>query len=167
MQLFISDPNYRQCAINLDDRRLNKQIIEGIQILSTAIWIEDCGFAEISYSQGLIYLPSHEKHPIVKNVKYHFYEACNFIAACTMEYWARFNKVHGCRKYLSPLLLHSNLFNKYNYKPFINATTNHKHIENVYEAYRKELCYKWNVLDKKEPKFTKRAMPEWGKNGNY
>jgi hypothetical protein len=159
MQLFITSPYYRTCAINLDDKRLNKQIIEGCQILSTAIWTENCDIAETLYAEGKIYLPMHEFHPLVIHSKYNYLETCKFIFECIVEWKHRFGKVHGCNKYLGCLMLHAGLFDKYTQKPFINSTTNHKHIENVYESYKKELTFKWN---NDIPKFTNRAMPEWG-----
>ena len=54
MQIFLPDHNYHISADSLDDRRLNKQIIELCQILSTAVWLENCNIAEILHAKGKI-----------------------------------------------------------------------------------------------------------------
>ncbi len=72
MQIFWPEYDFKESAKVLDDKRLNKQIIELSQILSTAIWIEDCDLAETLYAGGKIYLPSHENHPVTKNCKYYY-----------------------------------------------------------------------------------------------
>jgi hypothetical protein len=45
---------------------------------------------------------------------------------------------------------------------FITYTTNHKHIENIYNAYKKELQLKWKH-DKVAPKWTNRQTPNFYK----
>ena len=56
------------------------------------------------------------------------------------------------------------MFFRYQYenKSFDNHTTNHKHITNIYEAYRLCLVEKWKN-DKVAPKWTKRPVPEFYK----
>ena len=157
MQLFITSPDPFLCANYLDDKRLNKQIIECIQILSTALWMRDCNIAETLYSKGKIYLPTHENHPICKNAKYHYLDILRFTGACTYEYLCRFYKNHKCLYYLIILYDYFYLFEeKYPHKPFLNCTTNHKHISDVYKAYKAELHLKWST-DKVQPKWSNRV----------
>jgi len=157
MQIFVISDDYKECALYLDDRRLNKQIIECCQILSTALWIENCDLAETLYSEDKIYLPTHENHPICRNTKYFYNNLLKYTFECIVEWKYRFNKIHGCNKYLTNLKTYD-IFNKYTAQPFINATTNHKHIDNLHEAYKQELQLKWK---NSKPKWTKRGT----KNG--
>jgi len=158
MQMFITDPDFRICAEHLDDKRLNKIIIESAQIASTALWINNCFLAEKMYSQREIYLPTHEHHPLCQWAakKGNMRTVIHYGAVLCDEYIYRFHKIH------TTLDIFWNLFMSVDFcntsPEYINCTTHHKHIENVYEAYRKELTLKWDN-DKIPPKWTKRNKP--------
>lgn len=162
MQIFIPHNDYRLSAASLDDKRLNKQIIELGQILSTAIWIENCDIAETLYAEGKLYLPTHENHPVVRNCKHYYYEALHYLEHLLDEYEYRFLQVHKCELLLNGFREYNHLFIFYVYKPFRNHTTNHKHVTNINEAYRLCLVEKWKN-DKVAPKWTKRPVPEFYK----
>lgn len=143
MQLFISNSNLRIAAKNLDNKRLNKQIIEGCQILSTVLWMTNCGVAETLCSQGQIYLPTHEHHPVVKwgaSCRLAYNKTLVFIDNCLWEYKERFKKEHSSRKRVDCLWSYCYLLENNNWTDWQNFTTNHKHIKDVYEAYT--LCLK-------------------------
>ncbi len=162
MQIFIPYNDYRLSAISLDDKRLNKQIIELGQILSTAIWLENCGIAEALYAEGKIHLPTHENHPIIRNCKYYYYEALDYLYILLKEYEYRFLKRHSSYLKAKNFITCYSIFFRYQYehKPFGNHTTNHKHITNIYEAYRLCLAEKWKN-DKVIPKWTNRLVPKF------
>lgn len=160
MQIFWPENNYQASAQALDDRRLNKQILELGQILSTAIWIKDCGIAETLTAMKCIYLPSHENHPVIKNCKYYYYEALEYLRICCKEYRYRFHKKHKTSSMLHDFESQAYLFFKYKRRPFINCTTNHKHIISTNDAYGLCLIEKWGT-DKTQPKWTNRPRPTW------
>lgn len=162
MQIFITYPDYSESAASLDDKRMNKQIIELGQILSTAIWIENCDLAETLYAEGKIYLPTHENHPVIRNCKYYYFGAIHYFTTLMLEYRFRFNKEHSCHDMFYSFWNLQYLFVTYPQMEFQNHTTNHKHIENVYDAYKKELQLKWKH-DKIAPKWTNRPTPEFYK----
>jgi hypothetical protein len=170
MQIFIPYNDHRLSAISLDDKRLNKQIIELGQILSTAIWIENCDIAETLYAEGKIHLPTHENHPIIINCKYYYYEALNYLYILLKEYEYRFLKRHSSYLKAKNFITCSSIFFRYQYehKPFGNHTTNNKHIiwlywlKDVNKAYRFCLAEKWKN-DKVVPKWTNRPVPEFYK----
>lgn len=164
MNIFLTHKDMSIVAQHHDDKRLNKMIIEAAQIASTALWINNCDIAETMYAEGKIYLPTHENHPIVKWCSLGYMNYCRTTAyglALCSEYYYRFNKRHNTfTKLLS--LVKLPIWEYPSQRLNIqqpNCTTNHKHIENVYEAYRQELCLKWSTLDKHEPKWTKRDVP--------
>ena len=57
MNIFVTDPDPRKCAQNLDDKRVIKMILESVQILSTAVTMNG--------GTG-IYRPTHQGHPCTK-----------------------------------------------------------------------------------------------------
>jgi len=170
MQIFLTSPDYAQCARDLDDVRLRKIIVESAQIASTALWINNCDLAETLTSQGLCYLPSHENRPLVKWAAsdYEVFRDCLRYCQCLCdEYFDRFYKKHKtfniCMNLVSIALpKHFKKYEQWVEIVYVNATTNHKHIHDVYEAYRQELCLKWKN-DKKPPIWTNRQQPHWYK----
>jgi len=164
MQIFLPSDNLHECAKALDDKRLNKIIVESAQIASTAIWINDCDLAETLVNENKIYLPTHEYHPLCKwashsYLNYNF--TTNYCLFLCMEYSMRFHKKHTTFSkwpFLSMVL--PTVFKDFNQTNPINATTNHKHITDIYEAYRLELLYKWKT-QKTKPVWTNRKQPEW------
>ena len=162
MQMFWTNPNPKQCAMDLDDKRLNKMIIETCQIMSTAIWKVNCDVAETLYSEGKIYLPTHENHQIVvwSGGSFRNYLTCTvYLFELLVEYRYRFNKLHSCIEKYRNLQNYIYLFSGTMETKPLNCTTNHKHIKDTYLAYQKELCYKWSTTDKKAPVWTKRKVP--------
>ena len=169
MQIFLSSQEVHICARNLDDLRLNKQVIEACQIASTAAWKLDCAFGESLTAQKIAYLPTHEKHPLVLWASENYSNLTaiiHFGLACSDEYYKRFDKIHKTMKNLHnfwlKLLLRldfdSKMIESINLMP--NCTINHKHIQNTHKAYQQELILKWKN-DKKPPKWTNRCVPEF------
>ena len=165
MQIFRTDRSAIVTAHQLDDRRLSKAIVEAAQVVSTAVWKTNCYLAESLYSKGKIYLPSHESHPIVK---WTAEKPCNKLYVCDYgwmlcyEFQYRFLKMHKSKSVFRNLReLIFNVYVNEGFKGQPNFTTHHQHVDNVYEAYQKELCHKWRTLDKQEPKWTRREVPNF------
>jgi hypothetical protein len=98
MNIFYTDPEPRVMAMHLDDKRLNKMIVESAQILSTvarlALPQEQCDFLKV-------YKATHIHHPCVKwaaatAANFHLLE--NILTSYILEYKYRFDKLHGCRQ---------------------------------------------------------------------
>lgn len=157
MQIFWTDRSFERSAKSLDDQRLRKQIVELGQILSTAIWIKDCGLAEYLYSQKKIYLPTHENHPVVTNVSVYYNTGTRYLMFLLDEYYERFDNNHNMFSLWATLFTYRELFHNSNGN-FINHTSNHQHIQDVTEAYRQCLIEKWHTGN---PKWTNRQRPEW------
>ena len=166
MQLFLTSPDYNQCAKDLDDKRLNKIIVESAQIASTALWMNNCDAAETITSNGLCYLPTHEKHPLciwAASSYRNYLEVLRHGLALCKEYTFRTRKIHKTFNIIDHLRWGVFPFNfKFQEYPTQqpNCTTNHKHIDDVYKAYRLELLFKW-ANDKKAPTWTNRQRPNW------
>jgi hypothetical protein len=151
-------------AINLDDKRLVKMILESAQLLSSAIYLND----NIIYKD--IYKPTHLKHPCTiwaslnsKNWQWlfvHFHVLCQ-------EYSFRFYKKHATERLLITLSHYEKCLTvSEQITPFSNCTkskilqVDFTKITNVHEAYKQYLAVKWNN-DKTKPKWTNREHPNW------
>jgi len=169
MNLFIFDKSAANCAKQLDDKRLNKMLLESCQLLSTALnsWAD---------TKVAPYKSTHSRHPCAIYTaanKYNWSFVFNLALEYHREYVIRFNKGHACGKVLFELL---GLFREHldrskdlgevlfdDSKMFVasladNATippncTNFKQEKDIYKAYKMCLIEKWDN-DKIPPKWT-------------
>jgi Pyrimidine dimer DNA glycosylase len=58
VNIFVTSPDPRACALALDDLRLNKMIVESCQILCTVLHLSGLGSPEL-------YKPAYIRHPVV------------------------------------------------------------------------------------------------------
>ena len=141
---------------SLDDKRLNKQILECYQLLSNAIK-EKNGGVVVGYKNHPIYV--HYKGSI-KFLAYYGWECC-------YEYYLRFNKPHKLCLEFVKIGYHSPY---YHYTPFYmegskNSPNCIRTTDNVSELYQKKLIDKWDTDKAKgrNPKWTNRGAPEFYK----
>lgn len=143
MNIFIVDPTPAVCAQYLDDKRVVKMVLETCQLLNnaTAILHKVPGGA-------IPYKLTHMHHPCTLwaaecQANYDWLvEYFDFLCA---EYTLRYQKEHKCRQYLANFQEYTDFYalNMVDEIEFVNCTTNHKHIDNVFEAYKAELNLKW------------------------
>lgn len=155
MNIFATSHCPIKSAQALDDLRLNKMILESCQILSSALWINGI--------KGP-YKLTHKNHPVVKwtskNYKNYLWVLDHFISLLR-ERKFRTGKDHACEAHLYELMSNrSKIPVKSDIRePFVNCSLNKDHM-NTIKAYRDTLEAKW-LLDKQQPKWTKRGAPEW------
>lgn len=169
MNLFVTSPNHYECAIALDDKRLNKMCVETAQILSTALWHR--GIIDVN-----LYKPVMIHHPIVLWAKEKdenlWFTYLNFCSLFT-EYFHRFNKKHATSKncFLFYQLVYKSLEKEdlVKHLDFCNCARNTSlnldftNVSDVFQAYRMYLNARWKT-DKREPKWTNRTPPAWKEN---
>ena len=155
MNIFLPEKSILESVKDLDDRRLNKQIIECQQIMEVAI----------GRSSG------YKNHPVVKYyVDYPLFVGW-YGMTCVVEYLTRFNKFHKCFDYFF-----QDYWEYVHYKEIPHfycegpiSDPNHiRTTKNTVELFRNKLCKKWSS-DKYAPKWTNREVPQWYKeylNGN-
>jgi hypothetical protein len=163
MQIFVTDPCPIKSAYNLDDRRVNKMIIESCQLLSTAIRL--C-YAVSKQDDENLYKTTHENHPIIKwlicddiylNVTNASWLQLH-LKALSQIYQTNTGKIHAsylCRK---------------NIECFISTATTPpvsfcdcsgydlRQDWSVFQRYQRCLIAKWQN-DKHHPKFRNREIP--------
>lgn len=160
---------------SLDDKRLNKQILECYQLLTSAIIENDGGR-----------IKGYKHHPV-----YVFYkDNIEFLAfygyICCCEYFNRFNKHQSLCEFFRKQCTHlleinvyvnaiENIYVRPPYIPYYmegsKGQPNYiRTTENVGELFRQKLIKKWQT-DKKPPKWTNREVPkfyqEWLKENGY
>lgn len=156
MNIFATSDVVAECAIMLDDKRLNKMTIETAQMLSTAVR------ARGGYTQ---YKPTHAGHPCTQwaaanqaNYKW----LLGLFRELLAEYSYRYGRTHGCTKVLNELAHQTHLLPDGAIQPHPNCSL-FKKAASVHVAYRATMVYKWGNLDK-NPKWTKREKPSWYKD---
>jgi hypothetical protein len=150
MNIFVTNSCPKLSAIYLDDKRLNKMILETVQILSTALTIK-------GYTAP--YRPTHKNHPCVKWVlesEANF----NWLHSHGTELYNEFKYRFGRNHKSGEILKKIDIFEtKEKITPFVNCARNktlgidYSHIENTLEAYKMYLNDRWKK-DKIIPKWT-------------
>lgn len=167
MNIFAVSKHPRKCARALDDKRLNKMILETTQILCTVINL-DAG------KQVTPYKNCHVSHPITKwaienrsrGAWYWLYELG---IAYGHEITYRFGRKHACQLILEGLTLnHPFLLDipEFMYDLEFHNGARHRglgldftHLP-VHRAYRAYLNARWPG-DKRKPIWTRRRPPSW------
>lgn len=139
MNIFVTDRDPFVSAKYLDDKRVIKMILESAQILNVAL-------VNTYKTEGIGYKLTHVNHPCTKwvcsspaNYTWLYY---HFIGLCE-EYTARYHKVHKCQQYANIFSQYTDDLTNIDDLVFVNCATYHKHINNVFDAYKAELAFKW------------------------
>lgn len=169
MNIFAVSRYPQKCAEALDDKRLNKMILETAQILCTVINL-DAG------KQVTPYRNCHVNHPIVKwAVDNRKRGAWSWLYALGIAYGNeiqhRFGRKHACQLVIEGLSLNHPHLLEYNQElikkrlEFYNGAS-HKALGLSFKhlpwrlAYKEYLKARWKK-DKRVPKWTKRGRPSW------
>lgn len=156
MQIFVTDVDPQKCAFALDDKRVNKQILESAQILSSALHHLGMGAPDL-------YRPTHQNNPLIlwaakcrPNFEWLFTHAF-----CLSEEWScRMGKVHASHSVIEHCgLLREGVPEAEFRTPFVNLTEFQD--LTVVKAYRACLIKKWTETDVRTPKWSHRAPPSW------
>lgn len=171
MNIFVVSDDVYECALALDDRRLNKMILETAQLLCTSI-VYAPWFNADQYPN--LYAPTHSVHPCTQ---WAMNNPCNWMWLYSLwlsyiiewEYRKPNNPEHktftrlctplaSIAGRLATLCMERNSVRT----PFVNCTE-FKHVDNTFEAYRRQLNKKWKVdtINQRFPKWTRRDKPEW------
>ncbi|MGN1099420.1 MAG: pyrimidine dimer DNA glycosylase/endonuclease V [Christensenellales bacterium] len=148
MQVFLPYPEFSRCAASLDNKRLNKQIVELCQLLNIrANEGNDCFFA-------------HSRHPVYKHYRDKPDFLLSYLNKLCPEYYFRFSKLHNACFTLSGYLTFFGIA-----PDTLTDTPNGLAVfvgngvvtsENPYPPYRRLLNAKWK---ESPPSFTRRTPP--------
>ena len=146
MQVFATYSDPIKCAKFLDNKRLNKMILESAQLLSSALHLNGVTGP---------YKMTHIRHPLtswVSKSRDNFKWLLRHIEALSNEYTHRFKKVHKTSLLIG--VFRDNLNCIPQGKLFFINCTDFKYIDNVHLAYRICLRHKWKN-DKIKPRWRK------------
>lgn len=152
MNIFITDPDPRVCAKNLDDKRVIKMILESCQMLSTAM--------NLSGRVGP-YKTTHANHPCsiwARTSRENYMWLLQHMQFLCMEYKHTYEKTHKCANYLHDLFNGRWAIPDGLLTPFANCTP-YKNMDTI-EAYKLTMNRKW-LEDKRSPTWKKRSKPIW------
>lgn len=164
MNIFAVSKHPRKCARALDDKRLNKMILETTQILCTVI-------NEQNGSQVTPYKSCHVNHPATKWAHdiWHQRWLYQLGIAYGEEIQYRFKRKHACHLILEGLTFKWPYLTMFEADPrrieFHNGARHrgldldYTHLP-VHRAYREYLKIRW-PMDKRTPKWTRRGAPSW------
>jgi hypothetical protein len=144
MNIFVTSSDPVACAKYLDDKRVNKMLLESVQLLSTTMHLT-----------GLPgpYKPTHRNHPCtlwLLQSKANYQWLYNHAIALYNEYLARSGKyAHGCYQPLLACQYGDLSLPSIGLTNFVNCTT-YKDVDDVHLAYQLVLNDKWDN-DKRTP----------------
>jgi len=150
MNIFVTDPDPKKSAQNLDDKRVIKMILESAQLMSTAINLMG-GFGP--------YKSTHINHPcsiwVRTSAANYYWLLDHFVALCD-EYNLRYGKIHKCKSFFPVLSSGVKLMPQVDSTPWCNCTP-HKDME-VIAAYQLTMTEKW-ANDKRPPTWKNNLRP--------
>jgi len=153
MNIFVVSPNQKECAQMLDDKRLQKMILESAQMLSAALH---------RHGGNPPYKLSHKNHPCTlwtgdsrENYLWHLH----LLHEMHLEYVSRRSKSH--KSYTDCFLTLKSqaiLIPEGALTPFANCSLYKD--KQVFDAYKMTMKNKWEN-DKIVPRWTNSSRPEW------
>lgn len=152
MNLFVTSECPTESARYMDDKRATKMLLESAQMLSLAI-SEHGGVGP--------YKDSHKSHPISvwsRQTRSNYLWLLKHFKALCDRYTKVYGKKHKSSYLYNQFLEGAELIPKGSLTPFVNCARNKQHfvdfshVEDVYEAYRQYLDYRWKFTDKYPPK---------------
>jgi hypothetical protein len=159
MNIFLPYENDINKSIeSLDDRRLNKQIVECKQLLSLAT---DELINKIDISKR-----GYRNHPIYTHYKYDLKFLSLYGYNCCLEYKFRFNKEHSMHKYFDEQrVIYNGLQMHTTWVPYyMEGSKGHSNYirttNNVSSLYQRKLVDKW-INSKYNIKWTNRNIPKF------
>ena len=181
MNIFVTDDDPRICAINLDNKRVIKMILESAQMLCTAlaqhgglvprqVGTTKKGKARYDYyfHSGLkAYKPTHVNHPSnvwCRETRNNYSWLLMHLRALFDEYTFRTGKTHASEYIYEELVDGAKHIPQGKLTASANCTArqdlniSYKHMSDIPAAYKLYLIDRW-ANDKLKPKWTKRSRP--------
>lgn len=152
MNIFLPYKDIQSNVEALDDKRLNKMILEHAQLMATAV--------NLSGGQ-CTYKSTHKNHPCAifcRETKGNYSYVLEYFLKMCSEYCFRTGKVHKCSFLRDEFIDGMQFIPAGPLTEFKNCTP-HKEIP-IHDAYKTTLVEKWKN-DTRPPKWTKRDIPEF------
>jgi hypothetical protein len=171
MNIFITDKCPIKSAQNLDDKRVNKMILESAQMLCTALdehgGLVTKGKDKFFISGNKAYKPTHKNHPSniwCRETRENYNWLLRHFKALYDERKYRTGKGHKSFELYDDLVAGANYIPRGKLTDFPNCAArkdmgiDYKHMTDIPAAYQLYLLDRW-ATDKLTPKWTKRTRP--------
>ena len=159
MNIFLSSSSAKQSIQELDDLRLQKQLVEVYQLLTLAIKEQQ---------EGKEIKAGHYHHPVYLFYKDNPSFLCSYGRKCCIEYEHRFDKEHALKDKFRLIHIIYDLQFEPNYTPYYmegsKGQPNYiRTTENVSALFQQKLIKKWEQDKAKgrQPKWTNREVPQF------
>lgn len=157
MNIFATSPSPLLSAFALDDKRINKMIVESAQMLSTAL-------RKHGVEHKLLYKPCHANHPCTLwagATRENFRWLCSHALSMCLIYQGLRKRVHACEKVILLAARKTARIPKGNLLVFADCTEFKSANGSVLDHYRDFMNLKWNKRDKRKPTWIGRKPPVW------
>lgn len=169
VNIFVLDRDPRRAARYHCDKHVVKMLLESAQLLSTVLWIVDERLAQRNHERGLLYKPTHRRHPCtlwLSESLANYRWLTRLAGALVDEYHYRYGgRSHACepvidccrRFALSKAAQRLTLWATKRRTPFALAMPEMYRSSDAVEAYRRY------YIGEKAPicTWTRRRMPQW------
>lgn len=167
MNLFVTDFSPKQSAINLDDKRVGKLLMEACQMMSLGIKL-NCKYGYVEGPGFLTRGLSHMNHPVslwVRETRGNFDWTYEHALHLNEEWQHRYGSSHAAGDRLPYIGENRECIPEGELQLFQNSARHNGLLvdftnEPVPQSYRHYLNYRWKN-DKSPPKWTNRNEPEW------
>lgn len=164
MNIFATDNCPYISARNLDDKRVNKMILESSQMLATAMIQNGAPVNELPTTKaGNPYKATHKNHPCTLwagTTQGNYEWLLNHLFQLCEEFHERYHHTHACEANYATLKRGMKYIPSGMRQEFQNCSQ-FKDRRDPIEAYRLTMMLKWDHLDK-DPKWSGSAMrPKW------
>lgn len=155
MNIFVTSPSPVQSAMWLDDKRVNKMVLETAQLLSAAVIMRG-GVSK--------YALTHYNHPCgvwARQTSSNFKWLYQHGIALADVYKLAYGRNHACIPIIEECYKQNKLIPSGLITPFANATPYKSSTEPIHLIYRKYMTDKWN--EDANPTWRNRDVPPWYK----
>lgn len=162
MNIFVTDPCPIKSAAALDDKRVNKMLLESAQMLATALVQYDAPLEFMPITKaGNPYKVSHLNHPCsvwVRQTKANYLWLVRHARQLSIEYTASYDKTHWVTQFLDRIEAGISYLPDGDLQPFVNCSLFKE--GNTIEQYRRTMLSKWQE-DKRPATWKNRTQPTW------
>lgn len=154
MNIFATSISAKLSALWLDDKRVNKMVLETAQLLCTSV---------ILRGGDAPYRVTHINHPCAVWARIsqdNFMWLVRHGQQLAEVYSSVYGRDHASLAVINEVSLLYKLLPKQEQTPFANCTP-YKHIDDVHKAYQAYMCDKWNADE--HPTWRGRGAPNWYK----
>jgi len=164
VNIFVTDECPIKCAQALDDLRLNKMILESVQMCAVALAENGCPPLELPQRKdGTPFKASGwSKHPCtvwVKQSRANYEWLVEHTKALILEMARRRGTLHSMHRNMPRLIQGSKYMPLAGLTPFANSSMFPDDLD-VIMAYKATMLMKW-AHDKRKPKWTNSDVPDW------